>query len=527
MLTSSTLLALFLASPEALATDRIVQVGRRKSSVARVTVTTSADEGSIGSVSAEVESEAGSESTTLTESDAWMHAVGAIKSLPKTTAKVSLTVSDKSGTALVVFTSTLDADGTIAADGWTPDTSKYDIEVLAAETFPSATGIEVGIDLNGADVYDLAIADLVITETASAQFENVALDCGPIGTVWQGDLALDHEGLVEIKTTTYDDAGTKLDSTKVTVGLPWLDGGVGQPALATDEDPLTSVSLLRRGQRGYHAGRSASYDLAVFSDGWTLGDVLPTAAEVRLDGGETLTVPANSYQVAALNTPYLKIELEAVVITHLSLTINKSGLTLDGATELSIEDLAAPVCANGTCFALTESESGMYEISVTAYALSATKLPASANVALVYYDKSGAKVGSDAFTAKFDDEVAVVFGAEVELAGDPVGVDLSGKVSLLGQASSKSKQQTLAKGKFYGTLGRDEDGDLGLAGADKDDVVSKGDILIGGEPIDFELTDTNKDGTIEAPPAVLLSTTGNGKGTRTATTASSGNPGLL
>ena len=54
-----------------------------------------------------------------------------------------------------------------------------------------------------------------------------------------------------------------------------------------------------------------------------------------------------------------------------------------------------------------------------------------------------------------------------------------------------------------------------LAGADKDAVSARGDILIGGEPIGFERTDTNKDGVLTAPPAVVFLVAGTKpKGTR-------------
>ena len=70
---------------------------------------------------------------------------------------------------------------------------------------------------------------------------------------------------------------------------------------------------------------------------------------------------------------------------------------------------------------------------------------------------------------------------------------------------------------------------LGLGGIDKDARTECGacDILIGGEPIEFERTDTNKDGVIEAPPVIVYKVYSNGKGTRAATTASNASPGLL
>ena len=53
-------------------------------------------------------------------------------------------------------------------------------------------------------------------------------------------------------------------------------------------------------------------------------------------------------------------------------------------------------------------------------------------------------------------------------------------------------------------------------------TVTKGDILIGGEPIDFEKQ--AKDTPPSPPPVVVYK---NGKDTRVAATATNGSPGLL
>lgn len=69
----------------------------------------------------------------------------------------------------------------------------------------------------------------------------------------------------------------------------------------------------------------------------------------------------------------------------------------------------------------------------------------------------------------------------------------------------------MARGDFGGEFTRVPVGSLALGGIDQDDVQPKGDILIGGEPIDFEKTDTNGDGVGQAPPVVFYK---NGTGTR-------------
>lgn len=140
-------------------------------------------------------------------------------------------------------------------------------------------------------------------------------------------------------------------------------------------------------------------------------------------------------------------------------------------------------------------------------------------------DASGNKLYSEKVFVSYDGVVAVFFENEVEYPVDPFGLDLSGELSLLSPPDKKGKQKTALKGMFYGQFSVSEYGELGLAGADKNEVVPRGDILIGGEPIGFELTDTNGDGVVTGPPDVIWAS--NGKGTRDVTTINTGKPGLL
>ena len=129
----------------------------------------------------------------------------------------------------------------------------------------------------------------------------------------------------------------------------------------------------------------------------------------------------------------------------------------------------------------------------------AAKLADELELTVTITDETGDKLYSETGTVEFDDDITAVFANEVGFSEDPIGLDLSGEVSLLGAGDSKGKQKTLAKGKFYGSFVRDGDGDLTLAGAEKSDIEAKGDILIGGEPIDIELTtDDNQDGVLNA-----------------------------
>lgn len=471
----------------------------------------------VASAVAEVHSDGGEEDVELTESDAWLHGAASLSALPKSDATFTLTVYDSGNAALASFSGTLAADGSVSgvarddspdptrngtpidiSDSW--EASSVDLDLLAAELFPGAKGTyDVTFDLAGADTYEIAYADLVITEGKSTSKAEVGWDA--VGSVWTGTLAETHEGLVETKVKTYDGAGKTIASTKAKLGMPLADGGYGAGTLATDEDPLTRVSIL---SDQIHNGGTEGF--LVVSEGWSWGDTLPAEAEVKLDGGDTLTIPVNSYQVVASTavtfsgTP----EKESFEVTIDGVVVKGDRLSTDQG-----------LCSNGTCVALNQGDAGDWSLSATAYAADATKLPTTVKVALASTMKA-ASVKESSLTLVYGHHVTLVFANEVAVSADPVGIDVTGKVSLLGIANKKGKKETLAKGKFYGTLTRDVDGELPLAGADKDEVQAKGDILIGGEPIEFELTDTNKDGVVAAPAACARDF-GKGEGTYLAT----------
>lgn len=504
-------------------------------------VLTSDLDATTASIAAEVESDSGSEDVMLTESNAWLSGSGGFRSLPEKTASISLTVYDSGNAELASFSGTIDATGAISrmvradycGDG-VPHTTNGspidvsdrcgrggagapDVELLGYGSFlGDGTVFDVVAQLQGSDTYEVAYAEIAITDGKSTETAEVGWDA--VGTVWEADLTVAHEGLLAVKATAYDTDGEKLGAQKVKLGLPFADTTTGVNTLATDDDPLTRVALKNRANLECENVLSARCSsVVVVSDGWTLADGLPVDAEVELTDGETLTIPANSYQVTAA-TPIVfagspekeafQVSIDGTVVKQTS-TFGDRGL-----------------CANGTCLSLAEDGAGGWTLSATAYTSASSKLPTSVKVTLTTTLKA-ASTKEESYTLTYGSDVSVVFANEVELAANPLGVDLAGKVSLLGVANKKGKQDTLAKGKFYGTFGFSSGGSLGLAGADKDEVQPKGDILIGGEPIDFELTDTDKDGVIEAPPVVVLRVSGHGKGTRAATTASSGNPGLL
>ncbi len=533
MLVSSTLLALVFATPEAQAMNIFVaKLSFNTQSESNDLVVFDNDPASeVVSVELEVSSDSGSETVDLVESDAWVHATAYVKELSSTDTEATLTLYDEKGTAQMSFSGTLGADGSISLTADSTDTcwekgacdavsSSLDIELLAAEVFANPDGgYDITFDLAGADVYGRTIADFQGTLFGAAQADagrvvTTDVTFGEIGSVWEGELTIGHEGVTEIDSTTYDIDGKQLEKSSVSLGTAWDDGGYGVNTLATDGDPLTSVGLadLRYFEE---IATGDAYGLLVVSTDWTTTSA-PAFAQIDLDGGETLTIPANSYQVAAAVPITFSGSPEKEVF---EVTIN--GASVKEGSSFGDRGL----CANGTCVALTQDTDGKWTLSATAYGASAT-LPSSVKVALTSTLKAAATTESS-YTLTFDPEVAVVFANEVSFARDPLGLDLVGEVSLLGAADSKGKQKTLSKGDFYGSFTRDLDGDLAVGGADKNDVDAKGDILIGGEPIDFELTDTNKDGVIEAPPVIVYKVDSNGKGTRDVATANNGSPGLL
>lgn len=492
-------------------------------------------------VTSTMKSEAGSEDVTLVESDAWLHGSAKIGALPKTDATLTLTLYDKGSASLMSFSGTLGTDGavTLTADetkeaestcglktGCTSDTSAttLDIEVLAGEVFAASGGYELGLDLAGVDTYEVAYAAITVTEssevttcdrvkvcttTGSSTTTKAEVDWDEIGAVWEGELSLDHEGAIDVKVKSYDASGEEVENTKVALRVPWIDGGEGINVLAVDEDPLTTVGLLRRplspGTQSVFT-QSVGWAMAVASGGWTT-TTAPVAAEVELDNGETITIPLNSYQRGKKKEEdRIRKESDRQKGTEVLVAVgeDKPPWTIDGAYP-TLEDLSSPLCAEGTCVALFPEGDGAYALSVSVYGTDAATLPDDQLVTVTLLASDGNKLSTQSFLVEFDDEVTAVFANEVSFSEDPIGLDLSGQVSLLGAADSKGKQKTLAKGKFYGAFSRDGDGDLELAGADKNGGESEGgSVVVVGNAVGFELTDTDGDGWVAAPPIVAL-----------------------
>ncbi|MDP2316955.1 MAG: hypothetical protein Q8P41_28945 [Pseudomonadota bacterium] len=511
--------------------------------------------GTVASVTADVSSDGGRETLTLTEFDAWLHGAATLPALPAGNAELALTLYDGASASLMSFSGTLAADGsvTLKADPSTDTsgctsrlgctvTEARDIELLAADVFAASSGYDVAIDLAGADAYDVAYAALRVTPCDLNADTGICLYNGQkvttaevgwdtIGTVWEADLALEHDGPVDLKVKVRAEDGPT-ESLKSSLGLPWIDGGDGVATLAADADPLTTLGLLY-GREGARVQTVRSAQLAVVSEGWTL-DTAPTHAEVELTNGETITIPANSYQ-RRKRPDMLTAEWDELLDESLSslsdnplfrLVIDGSTMTIDGGS-VTLADLSSPLCAEGTCVTLVEDETGSYGLSVTQYRWDTAFVAGEVDVSLALLDADGAELIAAESVVTFDDaDVTVVFANDVSFSGDPLHAALSGRVNLLGAADGHGTQDTLASGRFFSTVTRDGEGDLGLSGVGVDDVASMPAtsfaVLLGGE----RSSCGDDDGGFLAPPP-LAAVFGNGSGTKNATTTTSTRPELL
>ncbi|MES2643364.1 MAG: hypothetical protein V4850_28020 [Myxococcota bacterium] len=474
--------------------------------------------GNVSSLTATLSSDRGSEDLAFVEVDTWLHGAATIAALPKEDTKISVHLySDVAGHVVRTFSGALGSDGLVrlSADVPTKEQATYDVELLAAEVFDGDGGYDISLDLHGADTYGIAYGDVVMTGNDGVTTRAEVFWDG-VGAVWEADSTVAHHGQLELETRAYDAAGKKIDAVKTKLGAPWLDEGAGVGALSTDEDPLTSVAVSPRFVNRYGNGLDWTYSrvgrvrrdrsgyLTVVSEGWGTSDTHPTHAELELVGGDTVTVPANSYQRRVKPEFYC----EDIRFSYgSSATFRKlyvNGLPMAIAEDLSAADLGSPACSDGTCLMITENEAGEYDLSVTAYAAAAADLPGTVQVTAVLVDEFGTQTTCSTDKADLGDELVVVFASELQFAEDPLGLDLSGKVSLLGAANEKGKQSTLAKGKFHGSFLRDPDGELTLAGADKGLVSSRGELVLMGDPIAVEQTDTNKDGVVTPPAAVAV-----------------------
>lgn len=446
----------------------------------------------VGEVAVELRSDAGDEDLVLVESDAWLHGSAALAALPAKDAAVALTLYDTGSAALVVFAGTLGADGSVAfgageAAGTCDASSRVacsespapDVELVAAAVDELGAGrLGLSLDLAGADTYAVAYATL---EVAGAG--RVEVDWDAVGAVWEGESALAHTGEIDARVQARERGGGTVENVHATLGEPWSDGGEGVNTLSVAEG--TSVALTAHfGSDRFAGGHVRTPRMTLVSEGWSATSY-PTHAQLELAGGDTVSVPATSYQRRQPITGgsvVFKGSSKALLDPGSTVSITSGSLTFKPRPAA---DLGAPLCGAGTCVALVPSGEG-YELAVTTYGADPARLPDKQAFALVVYDKGGKKVAAETVSVGFDTAVTAVFASELAIDGDPMGVDVSGDVRLLGAASARSgKQDTLARGSFTAAVARDLDGELGLGayGADESATSDSASSVLVGDPV--------------------------------------------
>ncbi len=464
----------------------------------------------------------------LSQADAWLHGAATFTKLPSIDGTVGVILYDSAGTKLGTMSGALSAAGELelAVDASTgdcttragcSDATALDLEAIDAAVYPSPTGgYDLGFTLAGADTYEVAYAKLALTAsdevttcdksggcstTGSTVTYSAEVGWDELGEIWEAEIDVPEDAVFDAEVALYED-DKKVETAKVELALPFGDGDGGVSAVPAEDDPLTVIAL-SNGPFVKRVDKSTPV-LSVVSDGWSLDDALPTHAELALDDGHTITIPANSYQVATSLIPgSIGMVVNTTIAMPLSIELVGAGTILTYDNINFYGDSSDLVCDAGVCGQLSWVD-GELAVSITVFSDEPADLP---RVAAVELKHNGHTLQVE---AAFDTFVAVVFGSAIEFAEDPTGLGLTGTLSLLGEADSKGKQDTLSKGKFVASVDSDGNGGVGLASADKNTIQARGDILIGNEPFEFEKTDDNGDGWLTPPPVIVLMTTGNG-----------------
>lgn len=431
-------------------------------------------------VEVRVSSDGGSEDLELTESNAWLHGSVTLAALPAKDTTLTLTLLDEVSASWMTFSGTLTAEGVVTFDagkasgGCVSDSKagctaeEPDVEVLASALYPSGKGYVLSLDLAGADTYAVAYAVVAVTGGEKAE---VGFDA--VGSVWTAEATLAHTGVIDVKAKARDEAGRTLANVHAELEEPWADDGAGVVVLSAGKGTGLAISRWDDDYKGTTpwSWTGSREMVTVVSDGWTTTSY-PTHAEVELGGSATATIPANSYHRHGISGGNLQITDNArFSITDSSISISGGNLNFKPQ---SPTDLGSSQCSSGYCVAIVEAEKG-YELSVSTYGTTPAKLPAKQDFDLVLYDKSGAKVASERAAVTFDPAVTAVFVSAVDVSGDPIGADASGSVRLLAPSTKKGKsgvQDVLTSGSFFGSLSRDQDGDLGLGGYGTDEAAT-------------------------------------------------------
>ncbi len=453
---------------------------------------------------------------------------------------VVLDLTDASGGVLTMLSGTLSPDGALVfssprsgEDGTCtartgcddPSTEVgVDIEVQAAWVVDGDAGLSFSLVLHGADVDDVAGAALTVTETyegdtevclttsragecTSWGFETYSestltdLTLGDRDEVWALDLPGDFTYGERVTVIARDSRGRKLDTVKFSPAAPWNAGATS--ALAVDNDPATSLALTQ-GPPSTNNGPLYAADpwhLAIVSEDWSLDDRYPASATIAVLDGETWEVPVHSYQV----TGRVPVAFEGSPEDE-ELYIEQDGVFLAAlSTSLACDT------DSQTCAVLDQDEDGDWALVVTQWAQDPAELASLLDVSVV---PLGAAVPTErSYTLDFGDTFAATFGIGVDFVADPLWLDLQAEVTLSSAADEKGKGKARVQGAVYGQFDAGDDGLPGLSYRDAAALLPRGDILIGGEPIDFEMTAGDR--TVRTAPPVIQYL--NGKGTKNST----------
>lgn len=171
------------------------------------------------------------------------------------------------------------------------------------------------------------------------------------------------------------------------------------------------------------------------------------------------------------------------------------------------------LCTFGACFALSADEDGQWWLSVTVFDRERGGLPDEVTVRLEG-SPSGVRTTQASYRVDLRDATeTVVASRAVSFSADPRYAFIQGRLSVQHDLGPRvrSKIKILDRAHFSGRLSPDPLHTVVLAATSPvKGETSKGDILIGAEPIDIEL-ELAPDGLPMVPPVVQLKT---GRGTR-------------
>lgn len=330
----------------------------------------------------------------------------------------------------------------------------------------------------------------------------------------------------------------RVDEAKGVVALPWKDGDEGVSAILAKNDPLTTVALTSA-----HAAATKGevkeladilknqYRVTIVASGWNAADgtcqeqsdgkcsgpgTPPTHAELNIDGGPTLLIPAHSYQRAGA----VDVTFDADPTGH-TYTVSVDG---ESATFTVGSGQMYVISTNRRAFGQGKYGLELDNVKlvpntvtlwVTAWAPSPEKLPSDI---LVEIAPAKGKEGAPPAPAPKEPkqpvalapDISAVFGNTVHFSGDPAGADLTGRVTLLRPYPGPTVRLVSAvKGTLRGHIASAVTGTLELSAVGKGGPIqSKGDILIGGEPIEIERVDGQGNVVPVLPPALVFKPNG-------------------